>query len=112
MRLSFKLPALVLILGALFGSITAATSDQKPPVSQTHTVVIRGFQFTPTRLEVAAGDTVIWKNEDIVPHTAKRVFDSKNLDNGQSWIYVTKKKGTFPYICTYHPTMKAELVIK
>jgi plastocyanin len=49
-------------------------------------------------LEVAAGDTVIWKNEDIVPHTAtvKKVFDSKELPSGKSWSYVAHRRGIYP----------------
>jgi len=37
---------------------------------KTHLARIAGFQFVPNKLEVNVGDTVIWKNEDLVPHTA------------------------------------------
>ena len=58
-------------------------------------------------------DTVVWKNEDIVPHTAtgKGVFDSQEIGSMKSWTYKTTRKGKFPYICTYHPTMSAELTV-
>lgn len=61
-----------------------------------------------------AGDTVVWTNEDIVPHTAtaKKGFDSKSIEKSGSWRFVTKQKGTYPYICTFHPTMKAELIVR
>lgn len=96
----------LLMLGVFLNLLSAAP--------KTHTVVIKGFQFIPERLEVAAGDTVVWKNEDIVPHTAtaKKVFDSKGIEKGQSWQHVAKQKGSHIYICTYHPTMKGELVVK
>ena len=105
------LAAIVVALAAL-SPLSSAPAHSKP-AAKTYTVLIRGFQFVPQRLEVEAGDTVIWKNEDIVPHTAtaRKVFDSKKLDQGQSWSYVAKKKGTHPYICLYHPTMAGELVI-
>lgn len=86
---------------------------QNKAAPKTVTVLITGFKFVPERLEVNAGDTVVWKNEDIVPHTATgKKFDSKSLDKGQSWSYVTKQAGSFPYICRFHPTMKADLVVK
>ena len=92
-----------LTLSALL-PLASAPTDHKPAAT-THTILIEGFKFVPERMEVAVGDTVVWKNEDIVPHTAtaKKVFDSKGLDTGQSWSYVAKQKGTHPYICTFHP---------
>lgn len=105
----FTLTLSVLALG-LVGSASA----QEKPTNKTHTVLIKGFAFVPQRLEVDAGDTVIWKNEDIVPHTAtaKKSFDSKELSPHQSWSYVANRKGIYPFICTYHPTMKGKLVVK
>ena len=106
------LSVIVLALAAL-SPLDSASADTKPG-AKTWTVLIRGFKFVPERLEVEAGDTVIWKNEDIVPHTAtaKKLFDSKKLDQGQSWSYVAKQKGSHSYICLYHPTMTGELVVK
>lgn len=94
--------------------ILPAAAQESTQPAQTHTVLIKGFQFVPENLEVAAGDTVIWKNEDIVPHTAtaEKAFDSKSIEKGQSWKFVAKPKGSHAYICTYHPTMKGTLVIK
>jgi plastocyanin len=82
---------------------------------QTHTVSISGFKFVPETLTVNAGDTVIWKNEDIVPHTATaegKGFNSKGIESKASWKYVADKAGTYPYLCTFHPTMKAKLIVK
>ena len=105
--------ALLLVLGAM--GIQSPPAPGKPKsVEQTHTIVIKGFQFVPERLEVSAGDTVVWKNADIVPHTAtaKKSFDSKNLNKGQSWRFKTRQKGSFPYSCAYHPTMQGELFVR
>lgn len=107
----YMIVAVALVLGA--GEPTRPAEPK--PTGKTYTVVIKGFAFQPERLEVAAGDTVIWKNEDIVPHTAtttKKGFDSKGLDPGQRWSYVTRRAGSFAYICSFHPTMKGELVVK
>jgi plastocyanin len=78
-------------------------------------VTIEGMKFNPERLEVAAGDTVVWKNNDLVPHTvtasAARV-ESGEIAPNKSWRFVAKKKGEMPYICRLHPVMKGVLVVK
>ena len=82
---------------------------------KTHTVRIEGLKFNPERLEVAAGDTVIWTNQDVVPHTvtaSRAKIESGEIAPGKSWRFVAKKKGEMPYICRIHPTMKATLVVK
>ena len=82
---------------------------------KTHTIEIKGMEFVPASLAVNSGDTVIWKNEDVVPHTATSTakgFDSGGIEPGESWTYVAAKKGSFPYACSYHPTMKATLTVQ
>lgn len=85
------------------------------PDGVAHTVVIEAMQFSPSHLEVKVGDTVIWKNQDPFPHTAtsgKNGFDSKTIPAGQTWKFIAKKPGIFPYLCTLHETMKGTLVVK
>ena len=87
-----------------------------PKGPQTHTVVIREVKFQPTVLTVKVGDTVEWRNDDIVPHTATstepKKFDSGILPVGSSWKYVVTKRGTYFYTCTLHPNMKATLIVR
>jgi plastocyanin len=102
---------LIVVTLALLSATQSQGGDKS---AQTHTVLIKGFAFVPDHLTVSAGDTVVWKNEDIVPHTATagHGFDSKTLNTGQSWSFVARKKGKYPYTCTYHPTMHAELTVQ
>lgn len=80
---------------------------------KTHTINISGSAFSTRTLTIRAGDTVIWRNKDIVPHTATgKGFDSGNLKSGASWSFVFKEKGNYSYICTYHPTMKGTIIVK
>jgi plastocyanin len=79
------------------------------------TVVIEAMQFSPQTIKVNVGDTVIWKNKDPFPHTVtseNRGFDSGEFAENRSWKFKARRKGTFPYICTLHPTMKGNLVVK
>ena len=105
----------LLIYGmALFiaGALGLQSTAAKP---RTHTVAIRGMNYVPPSLTVNVGDTVVWKNEDTVPHTATdrgKSFDSGSIVSGASWSYVVNKKGTYSYYCTFHPNMNGKLIVR
>lgn len=83
--------------------------------SKSHTISIGDMKYLPGTLIVNAGDTVVWKNDDVVPHTAtarNKSFDSGGIDPGGSWSYVAKKKGTYLYYCDYHLNMKGKLIVR
>jgi plastocyanin len=86
------------------------------PVSgaATHRVTIEGMKFAPAALTVQRGDTIVWENRDMVPHTAtaRGTFDSGPIAAGKSWRYVGSKPGRYEVVCTLHPTMKATLVVE
>jgi plastocyanin len=76
---------------------------------------MEGTRFVPEKLTVRRGDRVVWINKDPFPHTATgriRGFDSRSIAPESSWRYVAGKAGTFPYVCTFHPTMKGTLVVE
>jgi len=94
---------------------TMSLAAWAPPQPQTHTVTIEGLRFQPDVLTVAPGDTIVWVNKDLVPHTATSKtggFDSKGIEADESWSYTIRKTGDCAYICTFHPTMKAMLRVK
>lgn len=83
--------------------------------SKTRTVVLRGMKYLPATLIVNAGDTVVWKNEDVVPHTAtagNKSFDSGSIEPGASWSYAAKRKGTYLYYCAFHPNTRGKLIVR
>jgi plastocyanin len=102
-----------LLTSVLFISPVGLAAVPAKSTSRSYTVTIKGLEFNPSPLTVARGDTVVWRNMDIVPHTinGKSAFDSKNLAPGQTWHWVAKKKGHFKYACAYHPTMLGEVVV-
>jgi plastocyanin len=96
---------------ALAGSAVAQTA----PKPATHRVTIDSTQFTPDVVNAKVGDTVLWINKDMFPHTATSKaakFDSGSLLTGKSWKFKVTAKGEFPYICTLHPTMKGTIRVK
>ena len=80
----------------------------------TYTVVMQQLKFGPLPTGLHKGDTIVWVNKDLFPHTvtASGAFDSKSIADGHSWEYTATSKGEFPYTCTFHPTMKATLRVE
>jgi plastocyanin len=107
----FIATAVVSIICALEAQVAVAASSE--PV--THTVIVVGMKFEPASLTVKQGDKVVWVNRDFFPHTATaldRSFDSGDIETNAGWTYVADKTGTFSYVCTLHPTMRATLTVK
>ena len=103
------------LLGACAALLVVAVLSSAAAKSRTHTVTLRGMKNVPATLVVRAGDTVVWKNDDVVPHTATdrgKSFDSGNIEPGGSWSYVANRKGTYFYYCAYHPNTKGKLVVR
>jgi plastocyanin len=107
---ALAMPLFVFLLLPAAGMAGAANAARR-----VHTVLIEGMRFQPEGLTVAAGDTVVWINRDMVPHTATSAsarFDSHEIASGKSWTYTVRATGEFDYICTYHPLMKAILRVR
>jgi plastocyanin len=102
----------VLLLAGLCAVGASAPNRQKP---RAHTVTIERMRFEPQSLVVAPGDTIVWINKDLVPHTATSRtagFDSKAIQANASWKYTVKKKGRYDYTCTFHPTMSGTVRVR
>lgn len=83
--------------------------------AKVHSVAIRGFQYAPAVLAVSVGDTVVWTNHDVVPHTATaadRAWDTGSIGAKAPGRVVVGRAGTHRYLCAFHPGMKAELVAR
>jgi plastocyanin len=79
-----------------------------------HDVKIENMQFAPATLAVQRGDTVTWRNSDLVPHTvtAAGKFDSGNVAPGKTFSRKMDLPGGYDYICSYHPGMKGRIEVK
>jgi len=90
-------------------------NESKPAAVRTHVVTIADMQFTPATLDLVPGDTVVWINKDLVPHTATAAsgtFDSGKIEAQNSWRYTIRASGRFSYACAYHPTMTGLVAVK
>jgi plastocyanin len=78
-------------------------------------VKIDNFSFGPATITIPAGTTVIWTNNDDVPHVVAsddKVFKSKALDTDDRFSFTFTKPGTYNYYCAIHPKMTARIVVQ
>lgn len=98
----------------LVAALVAAAGCGRAPVR--HAVEIRGMEFRPAVVEIAAGDTLVWSNHDLFPHTAT-VAGAAGWDTGlipadSSRSAVARRAGTYTYVCLVHPTMQAQVIVR
>ena len=113
-----------LVLGAVGISAVLATAVPErttageavvAAATNTATVNIDNFAFTPATLTVTAGATVTWKNEDDSPHRIgdkNGTFKSAALDTDDTFSHTFAAPGEYPYICTIHPYMVGKIIVK
>lgn len=102
--------AIVAIVGALLLGLAGA-AERAP----SKTIAIDGTSFHPREITVAVNDAVEWVNKDPFPHnvTSKAGrFQSGNLLPDGKWQFRPTSRGTFEYVCTLHPGMRAVLRVK
>lgn len=90
----------------------AATGRTAVP-SKVAAVKIVNFAFRPATLTVAKGDRVTFSNSGSVTHTATSggAFDTGLVKPGKSVTVRFKQKGSFPYHCKIHPSMRGKIVV-
>lgn len=81
-----------------------------------HDLDMRDLVFQPTWASARIGDTLVWTNQDLVPHTVTEVageWDSGPVAPGDSWRLVLEAAhDTMAYACIYHPTMTGSVVVQ
>lgn len=78
-------------------------------------VEMKGIKFLPARVEVAAGTTVTWTNNDPLAHTVTAddgTWDSGPIDPGKTFSRTFAQPGEYTVHCTPHPFMKAVIVVR
>jgi nitrite reductase (NO-forming) len=89
-------------------------------------ITIVGNSFNPKVVEVPAGTTIEWVNEDVFAffqgefsgvHDAQcyegpEKFNSPMLGHAEKWSVKLDKKGEYKYLCTPHPYMEGVIRVK
>ena len=127
-RLYLRRLIIILILGFIIGGVTvgsfaAGTENQllSSLSSSADITIPRGATvqgntaYSPGNFTVKAGQTVTWVNKDTTVHTVTsssgQLFDSGNLNPGQTWSHDFTQSGVYKYYCTLHAWMKGNVTV-
>jgi plastocyanin len=113
-----KQAALALVPFAIAGAaLPAAASEPGAQAAATKTVKVGDVFFKKSKITIQSGDTVKWRWVGELPHDVTvtkgpRKFHSKTKTSG-TYSKKIRKRGTYRYICTVHPTdMKGKIVVE
>jgi plastocyanin len=94
-----------LVLIALLGVLAAgcgATKDSEP-VATTDVKMAKSYRFDPETIEIQAGQSVTWTNEDNFTHTVEvEGKGDHKVGRGDSVSLTFDQPGTYDYVCTLH----------
>ena len=86
--------------------------QQNQPENLTSAVTIENFSFNPATLTIKKGATVIWTNQDNVPHKIKSdTFNSSVLNKGDNFQFTFLTVGEYNYSCSIHPSMQGKIIV-
>jgi plastocyanin len=79
-------------------------------------ITIKLFQFQPGRVQVKAGTTVTWVNEDEIFHSVTMEkkdggFDAPLDGKGKSFSFTFTQPGIYSYYCDRHEHMRGEIEV-
>lgn len=77
-------------------------------------VLIFNSSFFPSTITVKKGTEITWINGDSMPHTVTSKnggFDSGTISKGDKFTHTFDSVGTYDYVCNFHPSMKANVVV-
>jgi plastocyanin len=96
------LPAVAVLAATLVAAGCGDTGSSKP-VATTEVSMAKSYRFDPKTIEIEAGQTVTWTNNDNFTHTVEvDGQDDHKVGRGESVSIVFDKAGTYHYVCTLH----------
>lgn len=105
-----------LLLTVAYSSCKKCDCDTvTPPPATTQDIMLVNTSFSPAEKTVSKGTTVRWTNHDPYAHTVTsttNVFNSGNMNQGQSFEYTFNTAGIYDYYCQYHASiMKGKITV-
>lgn len=111
-RVTFSALSVLLLITA--AALSAPKESPKEKAKRTE-ISIKDRKFTPAKVTIKVGETVLWTNHDHMDHTVDakdNSFSSGTIKSGKTYEFTFKKAGEFAYDCTLHPRMKGTVVVK
>ena len=107
-----------------------SNTQSAPQNPQSKEVLIKGFAFSPSTINIKVRDSITWTNQDSASHTVTSdsgselsasglelksdsgsELNSELLSQGESYSHTFNTPGTYSYHCTPHPGMKAKVIV-
>lgn len=121
-------------LVACSSSGTSGGSSERSPATETSKVQVSlsGIAFEPEVIEIDAGTSVSWINEDDILHTVTSgagkkqgvpgvsedvpgrhdgMFEQEMDGAGTTFTFTFEEAGTFPYFCAIHAGMTGKVIV-
>jgi plastocyanin len=106
-----------LAAAAVLALVAAGCGDQgesAEPVATTEVAMAKSYRFNPKTIEIDAGQSVTWTNEDNFTHTVQvDGQEDHKVERGESVSLRFDTPGTYRYVCTLHrQDMDGEVVVR
>ena len=88
-------------------------SESSEPVATTEVAMAKSYRFDPKTIEIEAGQSVTWTNEDNFTHTVQvDGQEDHKVERGESVSIRFDTPGTYRYVCTLHRRdMEGEVIV-
>jgi plastocyanin len=102
---------------ALMLAAAAAPVMGAAQAAATKTVTLKNIAFTPSRLQISAGTTVVFRwrdgstSHDVTSVGRRRFTRLGERSSGARSVRFTKP-GTYRYVCTLHPGMDGAITVR
>jgi plastocyanin len=112
------MPRFLLPVAALAAVLLAAgcggSGVSGPAEKTTEVTMAKSYRFDPERIEIQAGQSVTWTNEDNFTHTVQvEGEEDHKVERGENVSIAFDKPGTYHYVCTLHRMdMEGEVIVK
>ena len=89
-------------------------SANSEPVATTEVAMAKSYRFDPKTIEIEAGQSVTWTNEDNFTHTVQvDGQEDHKVERGESVSIAFDEPGTYHYVCTLHSQdMDGEVMVR
>jgi plastocyanin len=108
----FLLPAVA--AAALVAAGCGGSGESSEPVATTDVSMAKSYVFEPKVIQIDAGETVTWTNDDNFTHTVQvDGQEDHKVEQGESVSIDFDTPGTYHYVCTLHETdMDGEVIVQ
>jgi plastocyanin len=109
---SDRLVLLLLVAAVLVAG--CGGEEESTPLATTDVTMAKSYRFEPTAIQIEAGETVTWTNDDNFTHTVQ--VDGRQdheVGKGESVSFAFDDPGTYHYVCTLHERdMDGTVIVK